>query len=1042
MMKIKRNILIAALSMVAAFTSICGISTVLSSADSAETIVYKSAAFVDNFTKLKESDEALFSTENVTVENGEIATGTYGKGVVVSDETVITTNMGFGEFDLYLTLSDDTTSGDGNKRGPLISFANGNASKYDLYLVGNYYSLGAWLYKDGVNLAPDWVMMAAASVSCKYKIEVREGSISVKHWSEGEQDYVYSAAYPYYLESEEISDVSGYITIQKCSTANGSFIVNEISIDPVAEDIMPTATSVDPEVIELGSSGSVTMNVELSEDRFSGVFINGNILDDSMYNLSTSGGMITAVTVNKEVFAYEYSKNVDIKSFDIDIIARDKKYSAIANFSVGDVEIQFVDTDGKLISTQNIAVGSTISDASLSDDYISFGFSVSKQGADKKIRDYIAKVESDYRFYKAMQVYCLTEDYECSVYLYTYDNFGEWNDAKKVLVPCGVNFSDYIEQVNSDDNSENDIIVSNPYGQLFTKWDYEGVVIQDMDIHAEYCDLKGKGQDLVITFDKEPSTAELKKVLLIQGGNSVTYDGNMNIPNGHVWNAVMSTQIYTDFEYSVDIKRLDGCYTNDWSFMIAFGAPNHDQAYPFSRKFSVSFKNAYDESEQKFASQFVVCEGGDNLNNWSSKVVMQGGLKTALTTSDARIIQPITFYDKNNLFQYNSGLSNENYISIKIKVIDKTLTLYTKTSAQTDWTEEASVELSYDTTGYVTYYQTHTESNAFDTMVSIDNINIKNLANEQQEIKVTRDDDTYDTPDMALSHIIGEKQGGNDISFDYVSRYQSFVGTMYIICDEDWKPITKIQKEILVERLNGQTLSRTLTLSDKMLSEIYQSHIADIYGAEKTLNVIVRVLTNNDYADIYIKLTVQASYKTYVKENAASEIETFAGAGAFGQELDFAKYTEYFNDYTIPQEGYQFVGWEDLYEGTVYGTNEKVTIYKNMLIVPHFELKTYTVKFVDEEGTVFDEMTVKHGADCKLPTFIPESDKGKFVKWADDYKAVTSDRSVLAIFDDSGNDSPVEESGCKSSINTGMTALTLAFVATFIFHKKKKNDLI
>ena len=1028
--------------MVAAFTSICGISTVLSSADSAETIVYKSAAFVDNFTKLKESDEALFSTENVTVENGEIATGTYGKGIVVSDETVITTNMGFGEFDLFLTISDDTTSGDSNKRGAMISFANGNTSKYNLYLVGNYISLGTWLLKDGVNIAPDWVMMASATGSCKYKIEVREGSVSVKHWSESEQSYVYSAAFPYYFESEEISNVSGYITIQKCAAANGTFIVNEISIDPVADDVLPTATSVNPEVIELGASGSVAMKVELSEKRFSGVFINDNILDDSMYKLSTSKGIINSVVIDKKAFAYEYSKNVDIKSFDVDIISHDKKYSALVKYSIGEVEIQFVDAESDLISTQNIEVGSKIKDLDLFDDYISYGFLETKRGIDGKMRDYISIVDEEYRFYKATKVYCLTEDYQCSVYLYTYDNFGEWNDAIKVLVPRGVSFRDYIEQVNSDDNIDNDITVSNPYGKIFTKWDYEDVISQDMDIHAEYYNLKGNGQDLEVKFDKEPSNSEIKKVLLIQGSSSVTYDGNMNIPNAHVWNSVMSTQQYTDFEYSIDIKRLDGCHTNDWSFALAFGAPNHDQAYPFSRKFSVSFKNVYIEESQSFLPQLVISEGGDNVSNWSAKTVVQSNMITPLTTSDARIIEAVEFYDKTGLYRYNSGLSDEEYVSIKIRVVDRTLTVYAKTSKQPSWTEEISCKLSYDTTGYVTYYQTHTETNAYGTLVSIDNLKIKNLANEQHEITVTQDGNSYDAPDKALAHKIGEKQNGNDIAFDYLSRYQSFVGTMYIICDEDWNPLTKVAKELLVEQLNAQRLTRTATLSDKALSEIYQAHISNVYGADKTLNVIVRVLTDNDYADIHMKLTVEASYKMYVKKNASSETEVFAGAGAFGQELDFAKYTEYFSDYIIPQEGYQFVGWEALYEGTVYRPNEKVTLYKNMVIVPHFELKTYTVKFVDEEGTVFDEMTVTHGEDSKLPTFIPESDKGKFLKWDDNYTNVTSDRAVLAIFDDSGNDTPVADKGCSNTI-TGisgiMSGLGIA-TALLVTKKSKKNE--
>lgn len=1042
MKKIFKQFLVTSLSIVSVACCGFGVNSAMSTmAEEKGDAVYKSASFTDNFSEMEETTEKLFSTENVTVKNGEIAQKTYGAGVVVSDDTSITTNMGFDEFDLYLTLSDDTTNGDGNKRGPVITFGSGNEYKYDLYLVGSYYSLGSWLYKDGVNLAPDWVMMPSASESCKYKIEIREGSVSVKHWSEDDADYVHTAAFPYYLESEEISNVAGYITIEKCSTANGNFVVNEMSIDPIAEDVEPTACVLDNSSIKLGEKGTVKAEVEINEDRFVGVFINGNIVDASMYKLSSSGGMINQVSINTEAFAFEYSKDTSIRNFDLDIIARDEKFSATVNFTIGEVEIQLVDSKGDAISTQNVAVGATIADINLSDEYISYGLAVEKRGADGKTRSYISSINSDYSFYKDIRVYCLTADYKCSVYLFTYDNFSEWNDAIKVEVPCGMTFADYLQQVNSDEDTNNDVVVANPYGLLFTNWDYDGEVLQDMDIHAEYYTLKGNGQDFEITFDKQPANAELKKVLLIQGSGSVTYDGNMNIPNGHVWNAIMSPQRYTDFEYSVDIKKMDGVYTDDWSFMIAFGAPNYDQAYPWARKFGLSFKNTYSEETKKFYSQVVVTEGGDNVTNYSSRVILQTGLKTTLATDSARIVQPITFYDR-NLFQYNSGLSDDNYVSIKIKVVDQTLTLYMKSSNAQNWTEEASCQLSYDTSGYVTYFQSHTEANAFDTLLSIDNICIKNLADEQHEISVTRDGMAYDSQESVLTHKIGEKEEGNDIVFDYISRYQAFVGTRYTICDKDWKPIVTQARDISAEILNGETLARKITFSDKVLSEIYQEHRAQVYGADNTLNVIVNVLTDNDYAEIYMKLNVQPSYKMYVKENATAEEKTFAGAGAFAQELDFSKYTEYFAEYTKPSEGYDFKGWKDLYEGTIYGADEKVSIYKNMTIVPHFERKSYTVKFVDEEGTVYDEKTVLHGDNSELPTFIPESDKGKFVKWADDYKAVTSDRSVLAIFDDSGNDSPVEESGCKSSINTGMTALTLAFVATFIFHKKKKNDLI
>lgn len=101
---------------------------------------------------------------------------------------------------------------------------------------------------------------------------------------------------------------------------------------------------------------------------------------------------------------------------------------------------------------------------------------------------------------------------------------------------------------------------------------------------------------------------------------------------------------------------------------------------------------------------------------------------------------------------------------------------------------------------------------------------------------------------------------------------------------------------------------------------------------------------------------------------------------------------EYGEDAVLPEvtpwhEGYHFTGW------SADGRN----ITADCTITANYEQNSYTVRFVDYDGTELSVQTVLHGEAAELPA-SPAREGYTFVGWSGDVSAVTCDMTVTALY--------------------------------------------
>ena len=101
---------------------------------------------------------------------------------------------------------------------------------------------------------------------------------------------------------------------------------------------------------------------------------------------------------------------------------------------------------------------------------------------------------------------------------------------------------------------------------------------------------------------------------------------------------------------------------------------------------------------------------------------------------------------------------------------------------------------------------------------------------------------------------------------------------------------------------------------------------------------------------------------------------------------------EYGEDAVLPEvtpwhEGYHFTGW------SADGRN----ITADCTITANYEQNSYTVRFVDYDGTELSVQTVLHGEAAELPA-SPALEGYTFVGWSGDVSAVTCDMTVTALY--------------------------------------------
>lgn len=116
------------------------------------------------------------------------------------------------------------------------------------------------------------------------------------------------------------------------------------------------------------------------------------------------------------------------------------------------------------------------------------------------------------------------------------------------------------------------------------------------------------------------------------------------------------------------------------------------------------------------------------------------------------------------------------------------------------------------------------------------------------------------------------------------------------------------------------------------------------------------------------------------------------------------------------RDGYVFTGWSGNY------TN----VTENRVITAQYTIKTYTVRFLDWNGTVLDTQTINHGSNATPPP-NPTRDGYTFSGWSGNYTNVTADVDIIAQY--TQNSSGGDDTSVKN-IKIGSSTIDKLYLGT------------
>ena len=164
---------------------------------------------------------------------------------------------------------------------------------------------------------------------------------------------------------------------------------------------------------------------------------------------------------------------------------------------------------------------------------------------------------------------------------------------------------------------------------------------------------------------------------------------------------------------------------------------------------------------------------------------------------------------------------------------------------------------------------------------------------------------------------------------------------------------------------------------------------------DATWSTVASALTSAKLVDRNLHIEdqniVDAATEALTSAISALVVKTFTVTFvADGEEVD-SQTIEYGKNATAPanptKDGYDFVAWNGNY------TN----VTADVTIVAEFAIKTFTIKFVDWDGTELSVQTIEYGNNAVPPT-APTRDGYVFQEWVGTYQNVMADAIVVANY--------------------------------------------
>ncbi len=208
-------------------------------------------------------------------------------------------------------------------------------------------------------------------------------------------------------------------------------------------------------------------------------------------------------------------------------------------------------------------------------------------------------------------------------------------------------------------------------------------------------------------------------------------------------------------------------------------------------------------------------------------------------------------------------------------------------------------------------------------------------------------------------------------------------GYTFIGWDKDFSYVTENMTVTAQYKINTYTVTFVNYDGSVISTETVEYGNAAIAPENPTREGYTFIGWDKDFSNITADTTVTAQYK----------INTYSVTFVdYDGSVISTKTVEYGENAQVPanptREGYTFIGWD----------KELTAIKTDLTVTAQYKVATFTVKFVDYNGTLLSTQTVEYGKSAQAPE-NPSQEGYNFVGWDKLFYEVKSDMTVTAVYE-------------------------------------------
>ncbi len=958
--------------------------------------------YTEDFTYVNENEWTFTTTASgsyAKVENGKLMLNHVSTGRA----TLARLNVPYKNYEVSFTLENSVCTAGGvlmnnsaYRLSPWVGLGNGWGINLGAYYSADgvipegepenaiYQSKGILMYNEkNEHKGAAW---AHVPVKGGVKIKVENDLCSLYYWNEANQVWMAPTAWPNANSALALGGTGANTISFGFIGASGSYSIDDLCITNL-DDATTALISQTEKNFNYQTEEYVEFSLDSSvtADNMYGVYVNYGKLQEDEYTLSDG-----KLRIDKQTLYNVYAGKETEETMALRVCLKDGTYD-VATILCNNMPSYVLSyyAGGDLVKQETYKPGETVvSLPTLPEGKV--GWYVDN----KKLR------VGEYTMFADTRVDALDETATFEI-TFSWINLRDKESTQTISVEYGY-------QITGDE-----VEINTRYGYQFLGWDYNGVVDEEMKISALYRKLEGNGSDFTLDFNEGVNENYVNYIdLIYPGGYATIEDDYWYVKNPMSEGVLFTEQKYTDFELSMDVVHFANSYFEDWVLCLSFANAEHNLATYYRRDYSLSFHTAINAKQEIFGRSVF----------FANKTLYKNGTFCGFVDQNNYEVRDLAEPYKGKTQMFNGGLSPDGEkVNIKLRVYKGEVSYAYKFASQSEWTEVYVGKFTEDLTGYIgiqfcsDYWSPYS--------IGVDNLKIENLAEDCHEISysidsLAKENDRY-------VYTIGSTL---DSQVDIDLRRQNWIGTNVCVYNASGELVATEERPVIIEEI--YEIGMFVTLDTRKLALILDKYRE--YASNNVLNIDIEIITNKD--SMRIPLSLKATEKVEICYFDGEDLLEKSSV-AYGASFALKTFEN------IPK-GYVFVGWKDV-DGNVY-TNELKAI-RNETLVAAFELKEYTVRFMNKDGTPFYSTKVKYGEKADMPKITPENVDGyAFVAWKDADRVITGDTEIVAEWKNEGGilgEGGIIDAGCASNTKYASTcAFILAGFTLFVVIRKKEND--